>query len=262
MFRSIVLLVGGLASLWTVSLSAQDAILGQQFGLGAHAYFSGDYQKATEYLTSAIQGGSEDPRVYYFRGLSDFQLGRKQQAAEDFKRGARLESREANRFFFVSKSLERVQGQARAELESYRNEARMATMKETEKLRKARYEAIQREESRVMRENAIEAEPVVVSAPTPEPAAPDPIAELDTKPAQKVKKPVVKTEKKAATKAAEDKPAAKAAAEKSGAKPAAAAAENPFVTKAAPSTPKPAAEKKPVETKKPADGKGNPDNPF
>jgi hypothetical protein len=255
MFRGIVLLVGGLASLWAVSSSAQDAVLGQQFGLGAHAYFSGDYQKAGEHLTSAIQGGSQDPRVYYFRGLSSLQLGRRQEAVQDFKRGSSLESRDANRFFFVSKSLERVQGHARAELESYRIEARMAAMKETEKLRKARYEAIQREESRVLRENAIEPEPIAAPAPAAGPAAPDPLAELDAKPSPTAKKSAAKAEKKPAEKPVAVKPAAKAPA---------AAAENPFApqpeTKSAEA--KKPAETKPAETKKPAENKDNPDNPF
>ena len=61
MFRSIVLLVGGLVSLGTGSLFAQDAVLGQKYGLGVHAYFAGDYPKAYDELTTAVNGGSKDP---------------------------------------------------------------------------------------------------------------------------------------------------------------------------------------------------------
>ena len=43
MFRNIALLVGGLASLCPVALPAQEAVLGQKYGHGVHAYFAGDY---------------------------------------------------------------------------------------------------------------------------------------------------------------------------------------------------------------------------
>ena len=156
MFRSIVLLVGGLASLSTVSLFAQEAVLGQEYGSGVHAYFTGDSQKAYERLTAAIEGGSKDPRAFYFRGLAYLKLGRPQEAATDFRKGAELESKDINRFYNVGKALERVQGPARLELENYRVNARMAALEQVEKLRKERYEAIQREEERVLREQAVE----------------------------------------------------------------------------------------------------------
>ena len=54
----------------------------------------------------------------------------------------------------MGKSLERVQGSARLELETYRVAARMAAYEQAERLRKARYEALQREESRVLREQS------------------------------------------------------------------------------------------------------------
>ena len=69
MYRSIVLLVAGLASLGAISLSAQDAVLSQQYGSGVHSYFAGNYAKAYEQLTTAIDGGLKDPRALYFRGF-------------------------------------------------------------------------------------------------------------------------------------------------------------------------------------------------
>ena len=189
MFRSIVLLVGGLASLWANSLPAQDAILGQKYGQGVHAYFSGDYSQAFEQLTAAIEGGSKDPRAFYFRGLTYLQFGRPQEAKQDFQKGADLESRDVNKFYDVSKALERVQGPARTELENYRVEARMAVMQQVERLRKARYEAIQREESRVLRElPPAPPEPIKTPEPAAEPAAEtaaDPFAAPEEKPAPK-----------------------------------------------------------------------------
>ena len=52
MFRSIVLVLVGLASLSAGSLFAQDAVLGQKYGLGVHAYFAGDYLKAMASVSS------------------------------------------------------------------------------------------------------------------------------------------------------------------------------------------------------------------
>ncbi len=45
MFRTFILLVGGLALLWAASAQAQEAVLEQLYGKGVHAYFSGDYAR-------------------------------------------------------------------------------------------------------------------------------------------------------------------------------------------------------------------------
>ena len=111
-----------------------------------------------------IEAGSRDPRVFYFRGLTDLKLGHEPEAKQDFLTGAQSESKDVNKFYNVSRALERVQGSERVELENYRVEARMVALEEAERLRKARYEAIQREESRVVREQ-IPAAPEPVVAP-------------------------------------------------------------------------------------------------
>jgi hypothetical protein len=155
MFRSIVLLVGGMASLCAGSVFAQDVVLGQKYGLGVHAYFAGDNVNACEQLTAAIDGGSKDPRAFYFRGLAYLKLGRAPEANLDFQKGADLESRDFNKFYNVAKSLERVQGSPRIALENFRADARIAVYAEAERMRKARYEAIQREEQRVLRNQTV-----------------------------------------------------------------------------------------------------------
>jgi tetratricopeptide (TPR) repeat protein len=157
MFRTFIVLVGGLASLWTVSSQAQQAVLGQLFDQGVHAYYSYDYAQAYERLTTAISAGSRDPRVYYFRGLSYLKLGHRAEAELDFRKGAELESKDINKFYDVGRALERIQGSERQLLESYRVQARMAAFKESEKLRKARYEAIKREEARVLQQQVDQA---------------------------------------------------------------------------------------------------------
>jgi hypothetical protein len=141
MVRSIaVLLVGGLLSACAVPLWAQEAILGQMYGNGVHAYFSGEYVRAHQLLTAAIDAGSRDPRCYYFRGLSYLRLGRPQEAEADFQQGAKLETADLNRTYSVAKSLERIQGPPRAEVERYRIQARMAALDRSEKDRQRRYE--------------------------------------------------------------------------------------------------------------------------
>lgn len=224
MFRRIVLLVVAGASLCAGSMFAQDVVLGQKYGLGVHCYFAGDYVKAYEQLTDAIDSGSKDPRAFYFRGLAYLKLGRTPEANLDFQKGADLESRDTNKFYNVAKSLERVQGAARVALENFRVEARMAVYAEAERMRKARYEAIQREEQRVLRSQT-----VIIPTPPPEPAKP---AEPDvfTAPAEK------------APPAEEPKPAQAAPADS-----------KPPETPAAPA--KPASDK-------PAEKKADPNDPF
>ena len=73
MMRSVsVLLVSGViwAGAWAGQARAQDGVLSQLYGNGVHAYFAGDFVKAHDLLSSAIAGGSRDPRCYYFRGLA------------------------------------------------------------------------------------------------------------------------------------------------------------------------------------------------
>ena len=81
MYRSLALLAGGLMCLSAASAQAQDAaVLGQMYGSGVHAYFSGDYVGAHDQLTLAADGGTVDPRCYYFRGLAYLKLGRQEEA--------------------------------------------------------------------------------------------------------------------------------------------------------------------------------------
>ena len=92
MSRNILFAAAGLVLLCEMPLAAQDAVLGQLYGNGVHAYFSQDYVKAHECFTTAIDGHSQDPRVYYFRGLDMLKLGRPHEADEDFKQGAKLKA--------------------------------------------------------------------------------------------------------------------------------------------------------------------------
>src|SRR5437588_191322 len=94
--------------LWALSASAlpaQDAFLEEVYGRGVHAYFAGRYREAYDSLTTAISAGSTDPRAYYFRGLVYANLGRPEDAAEDFTIGARLEAAGGGTIYPVGQSL-------------------------------------------------------------------------------------------------------------------------------------------------------------
>ena len=157
MLRILVLLAGALVAFSAVSAHAQEAVLGQLYGNGVHAYFAGDFAKAYDQLTAAVTAGSRDPRVYYFRGLAYLKLGRQPEATQDFQTGAALESKDLNRSFNVARALERIQGPSRQQLETYRVDARLAALEEADRIRKTRFEAIQREEDRVLRTQAAQA---------------------------------------------------------------------------------------------------------
>lgn len=164
-------------SLSAISAHAQEVVLGQLYGNGVHAYFAGDFVRAHDQLSAAVAGGSRDPRVYYFRGLAYLKLGRGPEATQDFQKGAELESKDTNRSFNVARSLERVQGAARRQLETYRVVARLAALEEANKIRKARFEAIQREEERVLRNQAAQAPAETVPASEAQPG--EKAAEID-----------------------------------------------------------------------------------
>ncbi|MCA9269282.1 MAG: hypothetical protein KDA41_12460, partial [Planctomycetales bacterium] len=94
----------------------QENLLSELYGLGAHAYHSRDYAEAYANLTAAVEGGSRDPRVYYFRGLALENLGRPEDAQLDFEKGAILEVATGGDQYPIGKALERVQGVARLRL--------------------------------------------------------------------------------------------------------------------------------------------------
>ncbi len=238
MMRSILALgVGGLLALCVLPAQAQDAILGQMYGNGVHAYFDGDCTKAHRLLTSAIDAGSHDPRCYYFRGLAYIKLGRPQEADDDFKQGAKLETADMNKTYSVAKSLERVQGPARLELEQHRQAARMAALEREEQFQKQRYQQLNTEERRSLEEQVGPA-PGKSGSPAPPAAVPpgDPFAAPE--------KSTEVPEKAAA------QPAAEQPAEKGAAAPAKAAdnsdpfAEKPEKPAAAEKVEKPAAAEK------------------
>jgi len=209
MTRNVTLSVvaGGLMSLAAAlavphNTRAQDSeVLDDLYGRGVHAYFSHNSRKAVELLGEAIANGTQDPRAFYFRGLALRTLGREEDAALDFKEGAKLEQGGVELIDVVSKSLERVQGGVRLEIENQRRLARLKTRNDRLAREKKRYEDITTEDERVLRKPATNRPatrpPAVLPAPGP---AGDPFS--DDTPEKPVPPPVEPMEP------ADEKPAA------------------------------------------------------
>jgi len=115
-----------------------------------HAYFGCDYQRAYDSLTAAVEAGSRDPRVWYFRGLAALNMGRIDEAEADFEMAA---DREAAAWgeWPVARSLERIQGQQRLAIERHRARARVARLAEikaAEDRRRSVFDGLQPEVTR------------------------------------------------------------------------------------------------------------------
>ncbi len=244
-------------------LVAQDAVLAQFYGSGVHQYFAGNYDRATADLTTAIDGGSKDPRAYYFRALTSLRRGDSYSADSDLRVGASLESADVSQFYPVGKSLERVQGADRKTVERHRAIARAEAFQRRHDRDLLRYEQRRRAESQVLRSSGVAplvkpAAPAVAEPPVPgpEPADDDPFADKpETAPA--AAKPAVPAADKPVAAPPVAAPPAEAPADDMPAEPPAAEGE----PAADPFSEEPAAEEKPAEPPA-AEPKAGDEDPF
>jgi len=107
---------------------ASDPAIRAVYGDGVHSYYAGNFQQSYDFLSRVITFGTDDPSVYYFRGLSALRLGNQNNAADDFEKGADLEAERGNSRS-VSRALERIQGPIRMLLEESRTKARLLIAK-------------------------------------------------------------------------------------------------------------------------------------
>lgn len=194
--------------------------LAASYGAGVHSYFAGDYDRSYEDLSAAIEGGTTDPRVWYFRGLAALRLGRIDEAEADFTTAAERESRGTGGWP-VARSLERVQGVDRLRLERHRVRARVAALQRDQEAVRRRYVETE------------EAEPDVLRRRRPVPKAP-----ADAGPFEETRSPKARAEdeplapetlpKPEPTEPASPEPAPEPKPEMTDEKPAAPAAEDPF----------------------------------
>ncbi len=166
--------------------SAQAEVLAEMYGRGVHAFYAGDYKTADRFLSMAIDNGIQDPRAYYFRGLSSLRSDRSEDCQSDWQLGAKLEA-DGRANPSIGRSLSRFQGRDRLQLESIRQEARLTAMAAAATRSKARYGEIQSAEARVLRQPAVppaaaapptaKAPPVAAAPPATPAAADDPFAD-------------------------------------------------------------------------------------
>ncbi len=107
---------------------ASDPAIRAIYGDGVHSYYAGSFQQSYNFLSRVVEFGTDDPSVYYFRGLSALRLGNEIKAADDFEKGADLEAERGNSRS-VSRALERIQGPTRMLLEESRIKARLLIAK-------------------------------------------------------------------------------------------------------------------------------------
>ena len=100
--------------------SAQ-GVIDDAYGRGVHAYFAGDYTRALRWLDEAIEAGSQDPRVFYYHGLTQIAQsgGTFEAGLPDLEKAALLEV-EGGRVVNVYRALERIQGYTRQRIEDIR----------------------------------------------------------------------------------------------------------------------------------------------
>lgn len=128
----------------------EPGVVRDAIGGGIHAYHAGDFNRAYEELTGAIEAGTSDPRSYYFRGLAALRLGRTSEADADFASGAEREATSGS-IRRVSLSLERVQGHDRLALERFRARARLGALQREQQAYGRRYSAIEEATGNVRR---------------------------------------------------------------------------------------------------------------
>ena len=147
MFRLIICLFMSIS----VTVKAQNISNSKLYGQGVHAYNIGEYDAALNIFSSAVEQGTEDPRVFLFRGLVYHQQGKTKESLTDLKKGAELEAVDKRGFYPVSPALIRVQGKVRLQIENLRREAR-ANLVQIEKARAAaRYEEQKTNEAMALR---------------------------------------------------------------------------------------------------------------
>jgi hypothetical protein len=91
-----------------------------EYTAGVSLFFGGRYADAERRLAAAAAADPADARTWYFLGLSKWAVGRTQEAAADFRKGADLEARARPGRAEVGAALERVQGPARRAVDAYR----------------------------------------------------------------------------------------------------------------------------------------------
>lgn len=157
--------------LTTQHASAQSSVLTEIYGRGVHAHYAGHTNDAYDMFSMAINNGLDDPRAYYFRGISLYNSGREIEAETDWQQGASLEAK-GKGSGSVGAALHRFQGPGRLKLEQIRQKARLEFLAEAAARSRARYGEIEAAEPNVLRSTPQPGRVAPPAAMTPPPAPP------------------------------------------------------------------------------------------
>ena len=140
MYRKVILglsmLVSFLTALPSFAQTGDSLAIYQTFGKGVHYYNAQDYAAAYEKFTDCINSGTQNPSIYYFRGLALLNLGRAEAAEMDFKAGAELEEKaNMDTQKQIGYDLQFVQGNVRQTLEKHRADAKLAAYQRVREIR-------------------------------------------------------------------------------------------------------------------------------
>ena len=126
---------------FTTSAGADDST--QALNHAVVLYHGQQDAAAMSALDRLISAGARDPKAYYFRGLARWRSGKEEQAREDFRAGAQLESANPDPNGMTSIRIYRAQGPARLALEQYRTDARLAAYRIREQQRWERFQSLE-----------------------------------------------------------------------------------------------------------------------
>ena len=113
------------AALGAASLTVAQESGASDYVRGASRFAAGDFAQASTAFDEAIAAKSDDPRVYYFRGLCAARQNDPASAAAFYATGARLELESPKgRLVSVDAALTTIQGAERAPIEAARAKAR------------------------------------------------------------------------------------------------------------------------------------------
>ena len=148
LFLIVACLFSGQASAQTESTAAQ------LYGRGTYAFNAGQYADAIVAFDQMEQAATDDPRVFFFRGLSHLRSGNEAAATTDFQTASKMELTVSGRSYSVPKALERIQGQDRILIERYRRAAKKTWEADQNKRRQDEFLA-EKEKNRQVYDNII-----------------------------------------------------------------------------------------------------------
>ena len=115
-------LIGVFSIASAASTTADENDARKSLGQGIHQLHQGQLAEAIDSFDTASVELSQDPRVYFFRGIAKSRTGDAEAAQSDYQRGAQLEAILGRQDIGIA--LQRIQGSERITIEQHRADAR------------------------------------------------------------------------------------------------------------------------------------------